>query len=404
MDPGQSSGDPDRHVVEIGWMLAGQMGETDRQAALRTREQLLSFLTAVLPEFRWKVPVTRHGAFLQKTREKPIRLFDFAAMERDLRNWDFAFVITEAELTGYEKAFPLAAFSTALGAAVISTGQIDPRTKHEELSDEESAARMAHRIEALALHCLGHLIGLEHEENLPNCMFNFQQVDDLDDAQHFSQQQIEAMRQAIQEIADRRLEEHPEWQRASRLSFYLRAALVNRREILQSIARAKPWLFPIRLSRLAAAALSALVILVMTAESWELGMSLSPQVATVVAAVCVVSTTAYVIARQRLLVRREQWGAREQKVIANVSVPAIVLLGMTTTFLALFALTLLVGLTVFTRPVVESWAASVEHIGLAQYLCLSAYVASVALIVGALGASFEDQQYFRHVTFVDEEV
>jgi len=35
---------------------------------------------------------------------------------------------------------------------------------------------------------------------------------------------------------------------------------------------------------------------------------------------------------------------------------------------------------------------------------LSAFVASLGLLIGAFGASFEDQYYFRHVTHVDEEL
>ena len=35
---------------------------------------------------------------------------------------------------------------------------------------------------------------------------------------------------------------------------------------------------------------------------------------------------------------------------------------------------------------------------------MSAFVASVAILIGALGASFEEQHYFRHVIFVDEEI
>ena len=35
---------------------------------------------------------------------------------------------------------------------------------------------------------------------------------------------------------------------------------------------------------------------------------------------------------------------------------------------------------------------------------LSAVVAAFGLAIGALGAAFEDQSYFRHVIFVDEEL
>ena len=36
-------------------------------------------------------------------------------------------------------------------------------------------------------------------------------------------------------------------------------------------------------------------------------------------------------------------------------------------------------------------------------LVLAAFVASLGLVIGALGASFEEEHYIRHIAFVDEE-
>ncbi|MCA9115386.1 MAG: hypothetical protein KDA79_09885 [Planctomycetaceae bacterium] len=393
-----------RQIVEIGWVLVGRMEDADLQAALRTREQILSRLNRVFPEFEWRLPLTMHEEFFLELQERVIRLLDVAGTDRDLRHWDFAVLITETPLVGQEKATPWAALSTALGAAVISTARLDPGVSRTASDDAERTRTMAQRIETLALHCLGHLTGLEHEGSLTNCMFDFQTIEELDQSQRFEAQQLEQMRSSLREIADQRLEEQALYQRVSSASFYFRSAWVNRRELLRAILKAEPWLFPIRLSRLAFAAVSALVILLMTAESWELGMSLSGVAASSLSAICLLGTTGYIVLQQRLLVRRLPHGVQEQRVIALVSIPVIVLLGIFTTFLILFAATLTVGMTLFHRSVVENWAASVQQIGLPQYLSLAAHVASVALVIAALGASLEDQRYFRHVTLVDEEI
>ena len=85
---------------------------------------------------------------------------------------------------------PWAALSTALGAAVISTAQIDPGALETVRSLEDRTAKLSHRIEALALHCLGHLTGLEHEENPTSCMFDFQTVEELDQTHGFLSEQL----------------------------------------------------------------------------------------------------------------------------------------------------------------------------------------------------------------------
>lgn len=403
MSGAENKPDSEREIVEIGWVVVGRMDNTDLQAAQRTRKQLLDYLRRVFPEFEWRLPTATHEEFAPDSQSRIIRLLDIAGTDRDVRHWDFAILITEAPLVGHDRPTPWAAFSTALGAAVISTARLDPGASEITSSNDDRTETMSHRIEALSLHCLGHLTGLEHEESPTNCMFDFQTVEELDQAQRVAQNQLEPMRQSLREIADQRLEEQAQYQGISSLSFYVRSAWIKRRELLRAVMKAEPWLLPIRLSRLLFAAVSALVVLLMTAESWELGMSLSGQAALLLSAICLLVATGYIIVHQRLLVRRLPHGAREQRVVALVSVPAIVLLGIFTTYLMLFAASLAAGL-MFRRSVVENWAASVEQIGLPQHLSLAAYIASVALLIAALGASLEDQQYVRHVTMVDEEI
>jgi hypothetical protein len=34
---------------------------------------------------------------------------------------------------------------------------------------------------------------------------------------------------------------------------------------------------------------------------------------------------------------------------------------------------------------------------------MAGFIASLGIAIGALGASFEEHQYFRHIAFIDEE-
>jgi hypothetical protein len=71
----------------------------------------------------------------------------------------------------------------------------------------------------------------------------------------------------------------------------------------------------------------------------------------------------------------------------------------------LFSLTLLFAGALFPDQLVESWAASLAgQIGWQNYVCLAELVASLGILIGALGASFEGQDYFRHIAYVDEEL
>src|SRR5690606_33719967 len=105
---------------------------------------------------------------------------------------------------------------------------------------------------------------------------------------------------ALAEIADQRLEEGA-GRRMAYPIFLLRAAWINRKEIFEAIWAARPWEFPKRLSRLTIASFSALAILLMTAEAWDLALAQGSRQLGVLLVMTLSSTTVYVVMRQQLL-------------------------------------------------------------------------------------------------------
>jgi hypothetical protein len=187
--------------------------------------------------------------------------------------------------------------------------------------------------------------------------------------------------------------------------FYIRALWLLRKDIMSAVLQAKPWQFPFRLSRLTTAALSTLLILMMTAEAWDLGMSQQLLWMSIFSLGVLLGTSLFIVKRQKLLLRRSQRRLTEQIVVTNVASSLIVMVGMAVTYLMLFSLTLLFAEALFMEPLVASWAASLDgRIGLPNYLSLAQLTASLGLLIGALGASFEGQDYFRHIAYVDEEL
>ena len=90
--------------------------------------------------------------------------------------------------------------------------------------------------------------------------------------------------------------------------------------------------------------------------------------------------------------------------MTNVAITAVVLLGMLTTYGLLFIGTLICSLLLFRHQVVAGWVVSLDDdIQVVHYVILAAFVAPLGLLIGALGASFEQHYYFRHITYIDEE-
>jgi len=64
----------------------------------------------------------------------------------------------------------------------------------------------------------------------------------------------------------------------------------------------------------------------------------------------------------------------------------------------------LISTLFFQLALVAGWATSLGGVvSTLHYLILSAFLASFGLLIGALGASFEQHHNFWHVTYIDEE-
>ena len=127
----------------------------------------------------------------------------------------------------------------------------------------------------------------------------------------------------------------------------------------------------------------------------------------VLAFVVLVLTTSFVVYRQQLLIERHR-RLSEQLVATRIAAVLIVVGGLATTWLGILVLALLAALTLFDAPLIVGWAAShglaEADVGLAERVRMAAFCASIGLLIGSLGASFEEQHHFRHVIFVDEEL
>ncbi len=398
-------------LIEIGVIVAGPLDTIDSQAAKLAVEQTDARLSELFPAFHFnffeiKRPELAGASMGVNGRIEPSLLLQQAVEERDSRHWDFAFVLTAAELVGNYSSYCFAALSRPLDTAIISMSLIDPQALGVEANPEERIERIARRLSRLMLHSMGHLTGLPKSDHPNDLLYHPPNAQALDLMAGIDKESLARQRKALTEIADQRLEEGA-GRRLGYPMFALRAAWINRKEIHQAIWAARPWQFPQRLSRLTIAAFSTLAILLMTAEAWDLALAQGIGNVSVLFLVTMLSTTIYVVLRQQLLVRR---GTRrsEQSVVTSVAAFGIVFVGMATTWMALFLVGVLLAHFLFPNELIATWASSTIHtarqLNVFDRPYMAVFAASLSLLIGALGASFESQHYFRHIIFVDEEI
>lgn len=392
-------------AVVVGWVQAGPLDEVQRAALKRARVLVRRVLVRELPAFAWAAPLVRRKDLAPAgLRAEPVDLLDAAAAERELGGWDFALVVTAADLRARYRPHALATPSQALAAGVLSLARLDPGLRDETLDAAVRVDIVARRVAALALHTFGHLNGLPHRDDPTAYMHPPRAVADLDRMERLLPESAAELDGEVADVADPRLEETHRFHRISDAAFAARALWVGRADIADAVLQIRPWRFPFQLSKLTTAAVSTLVVLVITAEAWDLGVRQPTGVVVALSLAAWIGTSTYLVRKQHLLARRHGSGRSELRVVTAASILIALGVGMATTYALLFLTVLGLGWLLFDADILAGWAASLgEPVGLGHVVTFAGFVAAVGLGVGALGASFEEESYFRHVAYVDEE-
>jgi hypothetical protein len=386
--------------VEIALVVCAAERARLLELAGRCRDLMSARLEAALPWFEWRIVLLEVPKPDMGAPVEPVALISDPAIQARARAADFTLILTDRDLAAHYKPCALGAPSRATASAVASICRLAGEMPDQKAREDCLARRLA----ALCLDLLARLNGLEDSNDPTSFAAPVEEAGDLDRMTRFTEPDRAALRTALRRVADPRVEEQSGGT-DSRLRFYLLALWQTRRELLHAIARAEPWLFPLRLSRLTTAALSTLLILVMTAEAWDLAVRQPPWLVAGLSLAALAGTSVFVLARQQLLIHGRQGALTERRVVGNVTTVAVVLLGFLTTYVLLFAVTGGFAALVFDRVLIASWAGATDtEIGGRHYLLMSGFVASLGVVIGALGASFEARSHFRHVAFVDEEI
>ena len=393
----------DERLIELGWFVVSDLDSEEMQILARVREQMLERVNELFPQFDWRLTLITRPLPLQQNPSEASMLLQEGLMEQDARGWDFTFVVTHADLTTYYKPYAFAVPSRALSVAVVSLARLlSTQVGRTTASDDK---RRANRLCHLFLHLLGDLNGIEHRSSPEDYMYEPGEMSDLDAMSDFAPDTRSGLAAELENVADTRLEERPQADTTGVLWFYCQAIWLLRGDIVSAVWQAQPWQFPFQLNRLTTGAVSTLLILMMTAEAWDLGMRQSLPLMIVFSLFVLAGTSAFILQRQKLLLRRSQRRLSEQVVLTNASISLVVFFGMATTYLLLLALTLILGQVLFSEKLVADWAATLaEPIQFSHYLTLGQLTASLGILIGSLGASFEGQHYFRHIAYVDEEL
>ncbi len=369
-------------LVQIGWLLAADERDSSFESVCtRARDLLLKHLGQMFPEFRWEMPFIDRRQFPPRGALNPLPLLEFGVEAKIDHGWDYALVVVPNGLDPSERTGADEVPSSALEVGVASTEALGT-------DRDDFAAPLAAR----ALRLLGHLWGLPSRGEGPmDC--------EATDLGAFSETEWDTVQQRLTEVSDERLEERDGT--TLRRFGYARAFLADPRGIATDILGYSPWRLPFRMGRLTAAATVSIVVFILGAESWELGVNIEEWPLGIATAVAIFAATIFLFAGQNI-VGLSAGGTRtrrEQFLRMRIVLFATLLLGIVSLWilLAVGAAGIVLALP---ADVPASWlGAALTPADIGRY---AAFLATLGVLAGALGGSLEAEGKFKAMLYFDD--
>lgn len=370
--------------VVVGWVVASEVTDSAVAHAIdAARKETLSLLESQFPDYGWRMPLVERRVFPPLGALDVMPLLELGVLEKTHQGWDYALVVVPNELSPRHRAYTMAVPSSALEVGALSTARL------------HAGPGRVDELVALAVHVWGHLAGLGHRESGP-----MRPPNDAADLtpERFSPDEAGRLRRRLAEVADVRLEDQD--RRWSAIRFYWRAFVDDPRAVVQDVAAYKPWLMPLYLGRLTAAAAVSTVFLLLTSDAWQVGVAIPAAAVWASTVLAVLVSTVFVFLGQNVGHVGRDAGWSEQTVRSRIVMFSTLLVGMTSLWLVLLVIAL-AATALVPSSVAADWTGLTQgQIPLARY---SAFVATIGVLAASLGGNLEEEAELKAELLFDEE-
>ena len=328
----------------------------------------------------------------------PLDFLEIGLAEKLERRLPFLLIVTEVDLSSSSLAYTLALPSQLTNVGVVSTKRLDPGFWGSDPNHERAADRLA----TLLLHTFGHLLNLAHDDDPANVMYPVEGVEDLDAMGALTDAQRHRLRAMLPRESHESVASGTS--RRARWAFTARMLVRDAGSIGRAVVHANPFRLASRMPTMIAAGLSVIIVLLFSAETWDVASAVSTAQIVLFSVVSFLAA-AFVLYRAfafEALLGRDRRLA-ESTVVTGAA--TIVSLGLTLVVLfAAFAVLMYVTtITVFPERLMETWPTVDPATRALDHVKLSLFLASMGVLAGSLGGRSDSRDLVRGVLFLSEE-
>jgi len=340
----------------------------------------------------WRVDCAEPDPLTDAAPRRPSEFLDEAALHMVKRPFDLVVVVTDVPLTTREERSVEGLASPVSRVVVVSTRRLLRRPGRETVHALDSAT-VRWNAATLLVHLLGHVFGADHSDGGVMAPFSF-------DPSRRSVPPFDAdITQHLRKIATRIPEADTSRGRLRRLGFHALSLVRNPRTVASTLLQSRAPLLPFSLPRLSTAAVTPTLILVFSAEAWDVGLNLTNGTTALFAVGSIIAAAFHLLSVQRLSFPRERSQViTEHMALVNVTVYFILVVAMIGLFVLVGSIMLLIELVVFPPHLMTNWPSLEEPtVDLIDLIRVGGFISTLGVLSGALAGGIENRMALRHL-------
>lgn len=346
----------------------------------------------------WRVHAGEPDPLADGASRRPSEFLDEAAHRMVEGPYDLIVVVTDVPLTSRTEKATAGLASPVSRVVVVSTRRllVPPGGGTRRELDSESVRWNG---ATLLVHLLGHVLGARHGDG-DGVMEPFAFDPSRREVPPFDPD----VRAHLHRVAARVPEEAASRGPVRRLAFHALSVARNPGDVLRAVLHSRAPLLPLSLPKIATAAVTPTLILVFSAETWDVGLHLTDATAALFAGASIVAAAVHLMFVQHLFFPRERSQViTEHMALVNVTVFLILLLSMVGLFVLVGSIILVIELVVFPPNLMTNWPSLDEPtVGLVDLVRIGGFISTLGVLSGALAGGIESRTVIRHLAlFLD---
>ncbi len=322
---------------------------------------------------------------------------DRASLKMAEGPYDIVCVITDVPLISAKNTIQEGLSSEVTRVMVISTKEFI-NTRRRKVSRELDSQEVQLNITALFLHLTGHILGLKHRTaGESEIMRPYRYVENISSIPSFASSEREYLKKYSDKMPDRELKNG---NFVETFIFHILMTFRHLGKFFKPLSRNWAILLPLSLPNLATAAVAPALILVFTAEIWDVGLGMTNGTAAFFAVISIMFASFYLVRVQNLfLPMKEKRVLTEHLAVANSVIYVSVFLACIGLFIMVGGLMMIIALYVFPPDLITTWPTlNKPEVTLADKIRLAVFISTVGVTTGALAGGLENKTLIQELT------